>query len=68
MNNILRLSTLILLVINGSLGLAQSPCDLEPNPGPCFAAIPAYYFNQDTQSCAEFTWGGCGGVVPFWTL
>ena len=68
MKNILQLSTLILFFIKGGIGLAQSPCDLEPDPGPCFAAIQAYYFNQDSQSCAEFTYGGCGGVVPFWTL
>jgi hypothetical protein len=68
MKNILQLSTFILFAINGGIGFAQSPCDLEPDPGPCFAAIPAYYFNQDTQSCAEFIYGGCAGVVPFWTL
>ena len=68
MKNILQLSTLLLFAINGGIGVAQSPCDLEPDPGPCFAAIPAYYFNQDTQSCAEFIYGGCAGVVPFWTL
>ena len=68
MKNILQLLTLILFAIHGGKGFAQSPCDLEPDPGPCFAAIPAYYFNQDTQSCAEFIYGGCAGVVPFWTL
>lgn len=68
MKNILQLSTLILFAMNGGVGFAQSPCELEPDPGPCFAAIPAYYFNQDSQSCAEFTYGGCAGVVPFWTL
>jgi len=68
MKNILQLSTLILFAIHGGIGFAQSPCDLEPDPGPCFAAIPAYYFNQDSQSCAEFIYGGCAGVVPFWTL
>ncbi len=68
MKNILQLSTLILFAMNGGVGFAQSPCELEPDPGPCFAAIPAYYFNQETQSCAEFTYGGCAGVVPFWTL
>ena len=52
----------------GCAGIAQSPCELEPDPGPCEAAISAYYFNQETQSCAEFTYGGCAGVVPFWTL
>ena len=46
----------------------QEACDLEPDPGPCFAAIQAYYFNQETQTCAAFTWGGCAGVVPFSTL
>ena len=68
MKNILQLSTLILFAMNGGVGFAQSPCELEPDPGPCFAAIPAFYFNQETQSCAEFTYGGCAGVVPFWTL
>ena len=68
MKNILQLSTLILFAMNGGVGFAQSPCELEPDPGPCFAAIPAYYFNQDSQSCAEFIYGGCAGVVPFWTL
>ena len=68
MKNLLRLSTFILFATLGCAGLAQSACDLEPDPGPCFAAIQAYYFNQDLQTCAEFTWGGCGGVVPFETL
>lgn len=68
MKRLLRLSTLLLFVINGGIAFSQSPCDLEPDPGPCFAAIPAYYFNQDSQSCAEFIYGGCAGVVPFWTL
>ena len=43
-------------------------CDLMPNPGPCFAAIPKFYFDEEAQECIEFTWGGCGGVVPFDTL
>ena len=68
MKNTLKPSALILLVIMGGVGFAQSPCDLEPDPGPCFAAIPAYYFDHDSQSCAEFIYGGCAGVVPFWTL
>ena len=68
MKNILQLSTFILMFIMGGIVAAQSPCDLEPDPGPCFAAIQAYYFNQDSQTCAEFIYGGCAGVVPFWTL
>ncbi|MDG2165042.1 MAG: BPTI/Kunitz-type proteinase inhibitor domain-containing protein [Flavobacteriales bacterium] len=43
-------------------------CTLSPEPGICFAAIQMYYFNQETQQCEDFTWGGCGGVVPFESL
>ena len=36
---------------------------------PCEAllSIPKFYFDE-VQECKEFTWGGCGGVVPFDTL
>jgi len=44
---------------------APAACELAPDPGPCFAAIPKFYFDSETQECKEFTWGGCGGVVPF---
>lgn len=44
---------------------AQDPCTLIPDSGPCLAAIPAYYFDQETQQCTMFIWGGCAGVVPF---
>ena len=43
-------------------------CTLSPDPGMCFAALQMYYFNQETQQCEDFTWGGCGGVVPFESL
>ena len=43
-------------------------CELEPEIGPCFAAIEIYYFDQTTLTCEQTWWGGCGGVVPFWTL
>ena len=43
-------------------------CDLEPNPGNCFAAITKYYFDKDDGKCKEFTWGGCNGIVPFDSL
>ena len=45
----------------------QSNCYLIPDPGFCFAAISAYYYNQQTNQCDTFIWGGCDGVVPFWT-
>ena len=41
---------------------------LEPEPGHCEAAITRYYYDRDETRCAEFLWGGCGGVVPFETL
>ena len=47
---------------------APTACELLPDPGPCFAAIPKFYFDSETQECKEFTWGGCGGVVPFDTF
>ena len=43
-------------------------CTLIPDPGICMAAIQKYFFNQETQQCEDFTWGGCGGVVPFESL
>ena len=46
----------------------DEPCLLLPDPGPCEAAIPAWYFDQDNLGCSQFTWGGCEGVVPFETL
>ena len=46
----------------------EDPCALLPDPGECEAAIPAWYFDQDLQTCIQFSWGGCGGVVPFETL
>lgn len=43
-------------------------CALEPNPGPCKAAITKYYYDKTEKKCKSFTWGGCDGVVPFETL
>ena len=27
--------------------------------------MPMYYFNQQTEICEMFIWGGCAGLVPF---
>lgn len=43
----------------------QDACALVPDPGACEAAFDRYFFNPATQQCEVFTWGGCGGVVPF---
>lgn len=34
----------------------------------CRAAHTRFYFDEQTQSCKPFIWGGCQGVVPFDTL
>ena len=43
-------------------------CYYIPNPGVCLAAISKYYYDQEENECLEFTWGGCGGLVPFETM
>ena len=43
-------------------------CMLTPNLGPCFAAIPKFYFDTETNTCEELIWGGCDDVVPFDTM
>ena len=48
--------------------LLYSLCELPPDSGPCEAAITKYYFDQETQECKAFLWGGCDGIVPFDTL
>jgi len=56
---------------NGILSCTEIACDAcgaEPEEGDCDAAFIRYYFDQQTESCESFLWGGCGGVVPFETL
>ena len=48
--------------------VTDANCELKPETGRCRAAFPKFYFNQESKSCEQFTWGGCGGVVPFETL
>ncbi len=43
-------------------------CLQQPDPGPCRAAKPAYFYDYRTDSCRRFIWGGCQGKVPFATL
>lgn len=47
---------------------ADDACLLDPDTGPCDAAIPRYYFDRNERICKQFIWGGCSGVVPFETL
>ena len=43
-------------------------CYEIPDTGLCKAAFEKYYFDWELNSCKSFTWGGCGGNVPFDTL
>jgi hypothetical protein len=60
--NVLDIVEIISLIINSEE--LPEECYLEPNPGPCFGYMPMYYFNQGSQSCEMFIWGGCAGAVP----
>ena len=48
--------------------VVSNNCDLYPDPGLCLAVFEIYYFNSNSGQCEASFWGGCGGVVPFWTL
>eukprot|EP01084_Bolivina_argentea_P034343 63561_1 len=39
----------------------DDPCLLDPDSGPCEAAIPTWYNNVETGKCEQFLWGGCQG-------
>lgn len=39
----------------------QRACLLPPDEGPCRALVPRWYYDRHTQSCQQFTYGGCYG-------
>jgi hypothetical protein len=47
--------------------LEQRKCRLQPDRGPCKGNFTRYYFDLQSRQCRPFSWGGCGGVVPFQT-
>ena len=56
---------------NGVLSCTEidcDPCGAEPEEGDCDGAFIRYYFNQETETCESFVWGGCEGIVPFETF
>ncbi|WP_085444603.1 BPTI/Kunitz domain-containing protein [Magnetofaba australis] len=68
----LRLAILTLL-LTGWSHVAQarplpSRCYIQPDPGQCQAYIPRYFYDEGSGQCEEFSWGGCGGRVPFTSL
>ncbi|RVE65358.1 hypothetical protein OJAV_G00135040 [Oryzias javanicus] len=40
---------------------AKDHCKLKPDPGPCRAAFPKFYYDRDSSSCKSFLYGGCRG-------
>jgi hypothetical protein len=58
-------------LIAGCLGdndcTKSEKCAMEPEPGPCMAAFPRYYYDDKAGNCKEFTWGGCS-EFPFETF
>lgn len=36
-------------------------CSLPMAVGPCLALIPRWWYNKKTQTCSQFTYGGCQG-------
>ncbi|RMC05001.1 hypothetical protein DUI87_18181 [Hirundo rustica rustica] len=63
-----RLPLPALLLPLACAALAQRPltekqraCLLPPDDGPCRALVPRWYYDRHTQSCQEFTYGGCYG-------
>ena len=63
--NVVDIVMLIDLILNPGNSTIPEECLLEPDPGPCFGYMPMYYFNQDSESCEMFIYGGCAGLVPF---
>ena len=66
------MKTLLLFLIIPFLSFGQivatEDCNSIPDPGICLAYFQTFYFDQTTSQCEESYWGGCDGVVPFWTL
>lgn len=40
-------------------------CTMVPQKGPCKAIFWKYYYEHKNNTCKEFMYGGCDGVVPF---
>tara|TARA_B100001057_G_C22270643_1_gene726806 strand:+ start:304 stop:534 length:231 start_codon:yes stop_codon:yes gene_type:complete len=55
----------LLLFTFSSCNKSCPSCELNPETGPCYAAITKYYYDSEEGKCKEFTYGGCGGTVPF---
>lgn len=45
----------------GGGGVRAEICQMDVEPGPCRASVPAWYFNRATRRCEAFSYGGCDG-------
>ncbi|XP_067122223.1 papilin-like [Centruroides vittatus] len=40
---------------------AAVDCSSEPETGLCYASFRRYYYDDESETCKEFVYGGCGG-------
>ena len=67
--NVLDVVAIVSAILEGSNDdNLPEECYLVPDPGPCMAAVPMYYFDTTSNSCEMFVWGGCQGLIPFQSL
>ncbi|XP_023612034.1 WAP four-disulfide core domain protein 6A-like [Myotis lucifugus] len=43
------------------LNLKQDICSLPKVAGPCLAFFPRWWYDEETQACSKFIYGGCLG-------
>lgn len=51
--------------MNFAIAPKDSRCTMLPEKGPCKAIFWKYHYDQKSNSCKEFMYGGCDGAVPF---
>ncbi|XP_057685045.1 kunitz-type protease inhibitor 2-like [Corythoichthys intestinalis] len=44
-----------------SSSVTEEECMSSPDPGPCRAAFPKFYYHAESDSCKPFIYGGCHG-------
>lgn len=68
MYKLLILLTLVIFTSCTKTVEVNKLCIQKPEAGNCRAYFERYYFNQETNQCDKFYWGGCAGSVPFKTI
>nr|AYV89145.1 papilin-like protein [Tetranychus truncatus] len=54
------INSLVIYVNSRSIN-TPAVCKLAPQPGPCYSYNPRYFFNDETETCELFIYGGCQG-------